>query len=217
MKRFTETLKWEDPWFRRLPTEDKLLWMWLLDHCDAAGIIDPDYELASFQIGFAKGFLTLPDTLSERVEVLPSGKLLITKFIPFQYGTLSPNCKPHTAVFRCLEKHGIKGYPKGINTLEEKETDKDQEEEEETAPKKARGTVEEFQQYAVQIGLRESDGESMFYGLEANGWMRGKNPIKDWKSHMRSWKAQGHHPSQKNGPAKTGNSIADFAAQHRNQ
>ena len=52
MKRFTETNKWEDPWFRKLKPEMKLLWSWLLDSCDNAGIIDADIELAAFQIGY---------------------------------------------------------------------------------------------------------------------------------------------------------------------
>ena len=112
-------------------------------------------------------------------------------------------------MFQSLYKHGLdsdlkgirKGIAKGINTLKDKDKDKDK--------NKTRGTLEDFQQYAEEIGLEKSDGESMFYGLESNGWMRGKNKIKCWRSHMRSWKAQGHHPSQKNGTAgDDSNSLA---------
>lgn len=55
MKRFTETTKWDDPWFRKLTPAAKLLWQWMLDHCDGAGVIDPDLELASFQTGCSIG------------------------------------------------------------------------------------------------------------------------------------------------------------------
>ena len=52
MKRFTETTKWTvNPWFRKLPARLKCLWMFFLDSCDAAGVIEPDWELISFQIG----------------------------------------------------------------------------------------------------------------------------------------------------------------------
>jgi hypothetical protein len=58
------------------------------------------------------------------VEPLPSGKVLIPGFIPFQYPNLSIDCKPHKAVFAALEKHGLlerfaKGKPKATETLEE--------------------------------------------------------------------------------------------------
>lgn len=65
--------------------------------------------------------------------------------------------------------------------------------------RKDRGTLEEFRAFAVEIGLPASDGEARFYGLESNGWKAGKNPVKDWKASMRTWKINGFHPSQKNG------------------
>lgn len=130
MKRFTETQKWEDPWFRRLRPEIKLLWQWILDRCDNAGVIDPDVELASFQIGYQYPMDTLSE-FGERVVKLPCGKWFIPKFIAFQYGTLSAECKAHKPIFLSLQKHSIElalnGYPKGINTLQEKEKEKDTE------------------------------------------------------------------------------------------
>ena len=139
MKRFTETQKWEDPWFRRLAPELKLLWHWLLDKCDGAGIIEPDIELASFQIGHEYP----PDILSRfdgRVTELKCGKYFIPKFISYQYGNLSRDCKAHNPIFSSLEKHGLKGYPYPIHTLQEKEKEKDketdQEQETEKVPRK---------------------------------------------------------------------------------
>ena len=82
MKRFTETLKWRDKWFRRLKLQDKLLWGWLLDNCDAAGVIDVDLDLAAQEIGLAKGKLTLSG-FSERLVDLPTGTHSIPKFIAF--------------------------------------------------------------------------------------------------------------------------------------
>ena len=106
MKRFTETTKWDDKWFRALSPAAKLFWDWVCSKCDQAGVIDPDFELASFQVG-------LPITsdilihFNERIEIIPSGKLRIVKFIQFQYGKLSRQCKPHQPVFAALERHGL--------------------------------------------------------------------------------------------------------------
>jgi hypothetical protein len=40
LKRFTETTKWADPWFRKLPLRLKSLWHWLCDTCDMAGVLE---------------------------------------------------------------------------------------------------------------------------------------------------------------------------------
>jgi len=49
-KRFTDSEKWGDPWFRNLPLKYKLLWLYLTDVCDNAGIWKVDLEMASFKI-----------------------------------------------------------------------------------------------------------------------------------------------------------------------
>lgn len=48
------------------------------------------------------------------------------------------------------------------------------------------------------------DGESCWEKWNGNGWINGKNKIKDWKATIRSWKAQGYLPSQKNPKAADG-------------
>ncbi len=213
MKRFTETTKWTvNPWFRKLPPHLKCLWQFLVDSCDAAGVIEPDWELVSFQIGEK----VVPDDLKsfgERVETLHNGKVFIVGFIAFQYGELSPSCKPHTPVFKSLLANGIervsKGYPNPLDTLEDKdknkEREKDKDKEEPSARKsKARGTLEELKAFAVEIELPPSDGEAMFFKWEGNGWKNGSNSVKDWKATMRSWKASGYLPSQgQKGPVKS--------------
>jgi len=45
--RFTDSEKWNDPWFRRLPSESKLLFLYLCDQCDVAGFWEIDTELAA--------------------------------------------------------------------------------------------------------------------------------------------------------------------------
>ena len=206
MKRFTETAKWDDPWFLELPMEHKLLWQWLCDRCDNAGIIEPSLKLASFQIGFQYPMDTL-SVFGKRLVEIEGGKWFIPKFIPFQYGALSKDCKAHNPVFASLAKNGIdpeslnlKGYPKGIHTLQEKEKEKVKEKD--RAREKVKGTVDELKAFAVEIGLPPSDGESMFHHWEANGWKNGPNPVKDWKAGIRKWKSQGWLPSQKGSTAK---------------
>jgi len=150
MKRFTETNKWCDPWFRKLDPKRKLLWGYLTDNCDQAGVIEIDWELATFQIGTRVCAEDL-DAFEGRVATLPKDKLWIRTFVQFQYGKLSRDCKPHNSVFSAMERHGITendafskgieikpiGYAKGIDSLQDKtrqdktrqEEDKDKEKE----------------------------------------------------------------------------------------
>lgn len=136
MKRFTETTKWDDPWFMNLSPTAKLLWFYLLDHCDNAGVVDPNMKLMSLQLGETvqeEHFLELGD----RLQTLPNRKLHIPKFVGFQFGKLGLSSKVHVSVLNLLGSHQIKypfsedtlpnGYVKGINTLQEKEKEKEKE------------------------------------------------------------------------------------------
>jgi hypothetical protein len=37
-KRLTDSNKWNDSWFTNLPMDIKLVWIYLLDACDHAGV-----------------------------------------------------------------------------------------------------------------------------------------------------------------------------------
>lgn len=131
-KRFTDCDIWEDPWYRKLPCLYKEMWRFLCDKCDPSGVWKVDLDMIGFFLGenvSEKQALELFNKDKTRIEVLDSGKWFIVYFIPFQYGHLSRDCKPHTPVFDAIERHGIerlcKGYTKGIHTLQEKDKDKD--------------------------------------------------------------------------------------------
>jgi len=129
-KRFTETAKWTDRWFRSLRPEFKLAWLYVLDNCDGAGVIEVDEVLANFQVGEEIEWDQFFETACDRIEALPNGKMWVIKFVEYQYGMLSRECKAHRPVFASLEKNKLlervsKGYPKGMDTLKEKEKEKD--------------------------------------------------------------------------------------------
>ncbi len=50
-RRFTETEKWNDVWFRKLSPEAKTLFEYLRDNCDIAGFWEIDFEVASLKTG----------------------------------------------------------------------------------------------------------------------------------------------------------------------
>lgn len=118
-KRFTASDKWEDEWFRKLPSREKLFWLFLLDRCDIAGAWKIDYELASFCINeqIDKAILK---SFSGRIEPLNGSKLWIIRYAEFQYTILKEDCTMHKAVIKLLASYGlldrvmsrmIPGYP----------------------------------------------------------------------------------------------------------
>jgi hypothetical protein len=50
-KRFTDTEKWKKPLLKSMPCCYKLLWLYICDDCDHAGIWQVDLEVASLRIG----------------------------------------------------------------------------------------------------------------------------------------------------------------------
>jgi len=104
-KRFTDTSKWIDPWFAELNQSDKLLWFYLTDNCNQAGVIDFSKRMADFMIGCGTDIESFINNSSNRVKRLKNGKLLLTKFLSFQNGKISENCKAHKPIIKLLEEN----------------------------------------------------------------------------------------------------------------
>jgi hypothetical protein len=116
MKRFTDTEKWSDPWYRKLPTVYKSFWAYICDKCDNSGVWKPDFEMAGFCIGEVLKEDEILSVFKERIEILPNGAWWIKKFISFQFGALNPACRPHQSVLELLRCHDI-DYPNPIERV----------------------------------------------------------------------------------------------------
>ncbi len=136
-KRFTDNDKWDDPWFAELSINHKLLWLFILDKCDHGGIYKVNKKMAEFCIGEKIDWLEFKELLNGRITEISPEKWFIDKFIDFQYGVLSENCKPHQPVIKILkslglyEKYKKKGYLYPLNRVKEQDQDKEQEKEQE--------------------------------------------------------------------------------------
>jgi hypothetical protein len=73
-------------------------------------------------------------------------------------------------------------------------------------------TAEQVRDYCQERG-NSVDPELFVDHYASNGWMRGKNKLKDWKAAVRTWeKNQRDKPTQANGRPTTNQSIANLAA-----
>lgn len=138
MKRFSETTKWDDPWFRKLKPRYKAFLQYIWDRCDSAGVWVVDLDLAITYVGEKIEPKEALRVFDGRVVDGGDGKWLVPGFIPFQYGDLTHECKPHRPILKLVEKHGLekngKGYRKGINTLSDTLEEKEKEKEKDSLP-----------------------------------------------------------------------------------
>lgn len=136
-KRFTATEKWDKAWYMKLSPKLKCLWQYLNDKCDQAGVWDENFIIATAHIGDT---ITADDmaAFGDRVERIGDDKWWVTGHVEFQCGQLSQKCKAHTPIFKKLKENNLlnrvmKGYTKGytypLDTLQEKEIEKEKEKE----------------------------------------------------------------------------------------
>ena len=125
-KRFTDTDKWKKPFIRGLEAPYKLLWFYILDDCDHAGIWIVDLEIASIRCGHTFNEKDVLKIFNGQVDVVRKGEIwFIRDFIDFQYGTLNPENRAHKSVLDRLKKYKIKPLISPLQGAKDKDKDKD--------------------------------------------------------------------------------------------
>ena len=124
-KRFTDSEKFSDIWYRKLPILQKVMYEYLIAECNHAGILEKfDIELMSFKIG-ADVQKSDFDVLGDRVQFLSDSVIYLTKFCKFQYGFLNPQNKVHNSVIKELNKWGLQAPTIPLNSTLQGTKDKD--------------------------------------------------------------------------------------------
>jgi hypothetical protein len=108
-KRFTDSAKWDDPWFAELPSKYKLFYIYLLDECDHAGVWKVNFRKANFMIGETLEQAEVLRYMSDRVKRIDEAYWFVSKFIKFQYGGLK-NDNVGISVKSILKKHGLTDF-----------------------------------------------------------------------------------------------------------
>lgn len=176
-KRFTDTEIWDKEWFMQLNTKQKCLVKYVRDKCDIAGIWYPNYMLASVYIGeqvFEDDLLSIDD--GNQFEKLNDGKIYCTGFVNFQYGaSLNPHSPVHKKIIDILNKHNIDFQLKEnyINKFS-------------FASPTLNEVCEEMKTKTDEYNAQVQSVRFHSY-YESNGWMVGKNKMKNWKSAAAGW------------------------------
>lgn len=85
-KRFTDTEKWEDEWFTELSNDYKVIWFYLLDTCDNAGVWKRNIKKLNYLCNTNITEEDLLNVFGKRIHVLTDDKWFIKKFCIVQYG-----------------------------------------------------------------------------------------------------------------------------------
>lgn len=128
-KRFTDSNKFSDVWYRKLPLLQKVIWEFLLAECNHAGILTNfDFELASFKIGTNINETDL-EMFNDRLIFINENTLFIPKFLNFQYGKFNEKNRVHLNVLKELDRYNISASwterGRSVDASKEKEKEKD--------------------------------------------------------------------------------------------
>jgi hypothetical protein len=118
-KRYTDSEKWQDSWFTDLTNDQKIIWIYLLDHCDNAGLWKINMKNLNF---FCSTNISVEELLSlfnKRLTQISTDVCLINKFCIYQYGPdfLTSKNKAVESAINKLILSGIVQECKGIYTL----------------------------------------------------------------------------------------------------
>jgi len=197
----TDTDKWKKRFLRELKPQHKLLWFYILDDCNHAGIWDVDIEVASIRVGEELIYDMLPQAFLDKIVIFDNGdKWFIPDFIDFQYGELNPNSNVHKSVIALLEKYNLQGYVKGSQGVETTPQDKDKDKDIVKVKAKVKRfvkpTVVDIAEYCIERN-NSVDAEKFYDYYSSNGWKVGKNPMKDWKASVRTWEKNTSQENEK--------------------
>lgn len=140
-KRFTDTDKWKKKFIRSLQAPYKLLWLYILDECDHAGVWIVDFDVAQIRLDENLSESEALIFFSEKIIPIDEGeKWVILDFIEFQYGILNEKNRVHDSVINSLKKYELwdleekvikknKPLTSPLQGVKDKDKDKDKEKE----------------------------------------------------------------------------------------
>ncbi|QDP47870.1 MAG: hypothetical protein Unbinned400contig1004_39 [Prokaryotic dsDNA virus sp.] len=107
--RFTDTEKWKKRWIRKLDPRMKLVWCYLTDVVDHAGLWDVDIESLEFHLGIEVTAEEILSVFNRKVIPIKNGeKWFLPKFLEFQYkGKLSRRNNCHKSALEKIERYGL--------------------------------------------------------------------------------------------------------------
>ena len=157
-KRYTDSEKWQDSWFTDLTNDQKIIWIYLLDHCDNAGLWKLNIKNLNY---FCSTNISVEDLIfifKERLTKVGEDLFLINKFCLFQYGPDFLNSKNKAVlsainkliqvgvIYKTTDNDTLSiGYRYPIDTPKEKEKEKEKEKDKDKEQDEYKDEVKELE------------------------------------------------------------------------
>ena len=217
MKRFTETEKWRDPWFRSLPAPAKLVFFYFVDNCNNAGFHELDQDLMVMLTGMK------PEHCEGALKALGRGIIgpcegwyWVRRFLRHQKNEPLNEANPAHKQIIVLVRDQLSRFkdstefqdfvapykgllsPIGIGTGTGTGTGKGKERGVQRGKASKPESAEEITAFCSEIGLPATDAAWLWDHWMGNGFTNRGHPMRDWHATIRSWRsASGILPSQK--------------------
>lgn len=105
MKRFTETAKWDDPWFRALKGVEKLVFLYVTDRCNNAGFWEVDEDAMAFQTKLSPAHISGAWQGLNRGLIRCDGWVWVRRFLRHQKNeNLNPLNNAHIQIIALLKE-----------------------------------------------------------------------------------------------------------------
>jgi len=125
-KRFTDTEKWKKQFFRGLQAPYKLVWLYILDECNHAGIWELEFDVLKIRTGINCSPEEIIKVFGEKIISFDNGKKwFIEDFISFQYGELNEKNNVHKSVLTLLSIYRNKGLICPLQGAKDKDEEED--------------------------------------------------------------------------------------------
>ena len=220
--RFTLAEKWQDKWFRTLTMEGKLLFLYMCDSCNIAGIWEIDLEQAAFSIGAPTGAIEMAyRSIEKGYEKLNETHIWIWDFLNRQRNIpLNPKTAAHATIInqllpykdlsenilQLLSSEAIKELTRGLQAPISISISKGKGKSVSKGISKRKKefvppALEELREYITQ-NKYDVDAEKFLKFFTESGWIdsNGK-PVLNWKQKIITW--SGNRNGKRQEPAGT--------------
>lgn len=201
--RYTNSDKWTDSWFSDLSPNAKLLFIFLYENCDNAGVYEVNKKFMLFLLGYTETELkeAIGEIKKAYIKSNDGSRIWLKNFLKHQkLMPLNWKNNAHKQIISILEenvadKDKFKGC-KDITSILPVTPSTKPVQPVIDKPKRTRKTtkfVKPTQQEVFEY-MKENDfvpakveAERFWNWFESNGWKVGKNPMKVWKGAVKTW------------------------------
>lgn len=194
--RFTNTEKWQDTWFSDLSPHAKLVFMFLCENCDNAGVYEINKKFMLFLTGLQDEELKSSITELRKSYILSKDKksIWLKGYLKHQKKLpLNPKNNSHKQIILLLEEmtsddDRFKSCKEMVRLIPVTDTPKTRQVRQ-PAKKFVKPTIDEVYAFMVEkeFQLAKKEAERFWNWFESNGWKVGKNPMRNWKGAVNTW------------------------------